>query len=303
MKCKLLDVFTNTPLNGNGLTLFYDFQSLGDLQMMQLTQEMRQFESIFVSPVDPTTAKTEGVYSARIFTVEEELEFAGHPLIGLGAHLHEEYGEQDVHKWTIKLNNRDVELQTKVSDNYFETQMQLGKPEFIKTLPNDNAKNVLRALNLSIENTGSHPLEVISNGLPYLIVPVIDGIENAQIKHDDFEALLANYGAKFVYVLDLNTPEGRTWDNSGKIEDVATGSAAGPAAAYLWKHKLLATGEHLELSQGRFLGRPSTMALNIYEDTQGITNIELSGHRINNGSALVNESAFLRRELNEMRTV
>ena len=37
-------------------------------------------------------------------------------------------------------------------------------------------------------------------------------------------------GAKFAYVLDPQRPEGRTWDNAGRVEDVATGSAAGPAA-------------------------------------------------------------------------
>ena len=31
-----------------------------------------------------------------------------------------------------------------------------------------------------------------------------------------------------VYVLDPTVPEGRTWDNAGVTEDVATGSAAGP---------------------------------------------------------------------------
>jgi len=37
-------------------------------------------------------------------------------------------------------------------------------------------------------------------------------------------------GAKFAHVLDPARLEGRTWDNAGRVEDVATGSAAGPAA-------------------------------------------------------------------------
>ena len=45
--------------------------------------------------------------------------------------------------------------------------------------------------------------------------------------------MLHEVGADFVYVLDPDRPEGRTWDNSGLTEDVATGSAAGPTAAYL----------------------------------------------------------------------
>ena len=57
------------------------------------------------------------------------------------------------------------------------------------------------------------------------------GIDRARIRHPDFEGLLDASGAKFVYVLDPDRPEGRTWDNAGRIEDVATGSAAGPVRA------------------------------------------------------------------------
>jgi len=66
-------------------------------------------------------------------------------------------------------------------------------------------------------------------------------------------------GAKFVYVLDPDRPEGRTWDNAGRAEDVATGSAAGPAAGYLLHHGVRPAGEPLLVHQGRFTGRPSTI--------------------------------------------
>ena len=55
--------------------------------------------------------------------------------------------------------------------------------------------------------------------------------------------------------------EGRTWDNAGAVEDVATGSAAGPAAAYLAAHGLAAEDESIVINQGRFLGRPSQIAV------------------------------------------
>lgn len=54
---------------------------------------------------------------------------------------------------------------------------------------------------------------------------------------------LARVGAKFVYVFDPDAREGRTWDNGGAVEDVATGSAAGPAAAYLAAHGLAASDQ------------------------------------------------------------
>jgi trans-2,3-dihydro-3-hydroxyanthranilate isomerase len=76
------------------------------------------------------------------------------------------------------------------------------------------------------------PIQVVSTGLPYLIVPVQSGLDSARISHPGFKGLLEASGAKFVCVLDPDRPEGRTWDNAGRVEDVATGSAAGSAAGY-----------------------------------------------------------------------
>jgi trans-2,3-dihydro-3-hydroxyanthranilate isomerase len=102
-------------------------------------------------------------------------------------------------------------------------------------------------------------MQVVSTGLPYLIVPVQAGLERARISHSRFEELLATSGAKFAYVLDPDRPEGRTWDNAGRIEDVATGSAAGPAAGYLLHHGVRAPGQPMLIHQGQFTGRPSTI--------------------------------------------
>ena len=53
-------------------------------RLLAVAQELRQFETIFVEePHDDVGVE------ARIFTVEEELPFAGHPVIGAAAALHE----------------------------------------------------------------------------------------------------------------------------------------------------------------------------------------------------------------------
>lgn len=103
-------------------------------------------------------------------------------------------------------------------------------------------------------------MQVISTGLPYLVIPVGGvALAGARIVTHDLEARLASVGAKFAYLLDPAVPEGRTWDNAGTVEDVATGSAAGPVAAYLAEHGLRAPPCNLTLHQGRFVGRPSTI--------------------------------------------
>lgn len=268
MKCKLVDVFAKDKLSGNGLTIFYDFDELSSENMQLLTQEMRQFESIFV-------VKGENGFNARIFTVEEELDFAGHPLIGLAAHLHEEYGQDDTHTWHVKLNTKTVKLKTNKLDYYFEAAMEQGKPEFIKTLSTTDSQVFLDVFN--IEQVSNLPLEVISTGLPYLIIPISGGIEQVKIDINNLESLLAKHKAKFAYILDVNTFEGRTWDNFGKVEDIATGSAAGPAGAFLCKHNKVNIQESFVIKQGRFLGRPSEIKVCIDGDKNEFSNVYVSG--------------------------
>lgn len=64
-------------------------------------------------------------------------------------------------------------------------------------------------------------------------------------------------GAKFALVLDAAGREVRTWNKLGRAEEIATGGAAGPVAAYLFAHNLADPGVPLEIAQGRFAGRPS----------------------------------------------
>ncbi len=272
IKAKLVDVFADGKLTGNGLTIFWECPDLSSREMQVLTQEMRQFESIFVQK-EPETDRIK----ARIFTMEEELDFAGHPLIGLAAHLHEEYGTKERHEWNIELRSNNVRLISHAKGDYYSASMELGAPGFISILKPSERVEILSALNLGEDNAAGMPLEVISTGLPYLIVPVISGIEQARIKTRDFESLLNRYGAKFVYILDINTLEGRTWDNEGKVEDIATGSAAGPAGAFLFKAKLVSENTPFQISQGRMVGRPSKIDVCLEANNGVINTIIISG--------------------------
>jgi trans-2,3-dihydro-3-hydroxyanthranilate isomerase len=110
-----------------------------------------------------------------------------------------------------------------------------------------------------------------------VLAPVNKDLNAAPIVRPEFEKLLARFGAKFVYVFDVNRKEGRTWDNDGRVEDIATGSAAGPAGAYLVTHGLVSPAQTIEISQGRFVGRPSTLFLVAQEDTQGQINVKVAG--------------------------
>src|SRR5438270_2716103 len=82
-----LDVFTRTPLTGNPLAIFTDARGMDDGQMQALAREMNLSETTFILPRDPATEAREGK-KVRIFTVTEELPFAGHPTLGTALHLY-----------------------------------------------------------------------------------------------------------------------------------------------------------------------------------------------------------------------
>src|SRR5438552_17198076 len=77
-----LDVFTQTPLTGNPLAIFTDARGLNDDEMQALAREMNLSETTFIFPRDPATE----AHKVRIFTVAEELPFAGHPTLGTALH-------------------------------------------------------------------------------------------------------------------------------------------------------------------------------------------------------------------------
>ncbi|MBY0410515.1 MAG: PhzF family phenazine biosynthesis protein [Burkholderiaceae bacterium] len=255
-----VDVFATRPLTGNGLTVFLSTDDWTMPLMQRLTQEMRQFESIFLSEVTQKGA------SARVFTVEEELPFAGHPILGAAAVLHRtQTPEANESSWILKLSSMEVPVRTKKMDGYHLVEMNQGAAIFGGAVVSADLQPILARLGLESNDLAvGLSAQVVSTGLPYLILPVRpDALPRAAITGSDLEALLGAVGAKFVLVLDVVGLEIRTWDNLGRVEDVATGSAAGPAAAYLFSLGLVDLNLPLELAQGRFAGRPSKIRISL----------------------------------------
>ena len=69
-----VDVFSEKPLFGNGLTVVLMEVEYEDDVLLKIAQELKQFETVFVYP------KKSDYYPIRVFTVQEELPFAGHPI-------------------------------------------------------------------------------------------------------------------------------------------------------------------------------------------------------------------------------
>ncbi len=130
---------------------------------------------------------------------------------------------------------------------------QGGVAETIGHIPAEDYPRLIEPIGLTMDDLAkAYPLQVMTTGLSYLLVPIHSGIERTGMFSKDYEPLLNSYGAKFAYVFDIEAKEGRTFDFDG-LEDVATGSASGPVGAYLCAHGVCKTGEEIIIHQGRFL--------------------------------------------------
>lgn len=248
-----VDVFTRRPYAGNSLAVFPDARGLSANQMLRITQELRHFEAIFLEPT-----ADEGVVRARVFDLFEELPFAGHPVIGAAAVLHHSMTPEQSRSWRVELPSKTVSIATRRTPSGYFGMLDQGKPEFCGMV--HCADSIARAFGL--ERADLHadlPLEVVSTGLRYLIVPVAAGVLHQARIARDITADLRAVGAQFAVLLDESMLEVRHWNNDGVIEDVATGSAAGAIGAYRLRHGLARSGETFVLNQGRFTGRPSTL--------------------------------------------
>jgi trans-2,3-dihydro-3-hydroxyanthranilate isomerase len=276
-----VDVFTSRPYSGNSLAVFPDAVGLGDAQMAQITKELRHFESIFL-------VRERGSWAARVFDLGGELEFAGHPVIGAACVLHALHGSGDSETWTMRLPARTVQVTTRRcgSGRYSSMLDQgpasfLGRPEVAEILPWFS----LRPDDLDPEL----PAEVVSTGLRYLVLPVTaDALARARITAD-VDAQLTAIGAQFAYLLDAVGMEARHWNNDGVVEDVATGSGAGCAAAYLRRHGRIRDGEPTTLRQGRFVGRPSEMTIAAYGQGEDIPSVHVGGDVVLVGEGRLSE--------------
>lgn len=272
-----VDVFTLQPYAGNSLTVFLSQGGISERHMLPITQEMRHFESIFLHRL------ADHIYRARVFDLMRELDFAGHPLLGAGGMLHHMSQAATPQTWTFVLNAKTVTVTTEASGNGYRGLLKQGPPEFLGTLPPHRCADFAAALGLApADFCPDYPPEVISTGLRYLVVPIRDGIARAGIVDAAFAAMLETVGAEFVYLLDISAAaegafEARHWNNDGVVEDVATGSGAGTACAYLVRHGLAAPNQDFILRQGRFTGRPSEIALHAVGTAECITDILVGG--------------------------
>jgi len=267
-----VDVFSPEPFSGNGLIVFTEADGFSDAAMQVLTQEMRQFESIFLQRISGNVVR------ARIFTCDEELNFAGHPVLGAAATLHDLSGLDGQADWVFELNEKTVTVTTERKAHGYDAVMNQGKAVFGRVLSPEETADLLSSINAVPDDLypGLYPT-VVSTGLPYLVVPLKDNGYKARIGAPGLEQQLHAFGAQFIGLLDIATRGIRTGNNDGSVEDIATGSLAGPSGAFLVAHGLEKAGRVIEFQQGRNLGRDSKLYVTLAPCSDGTMDVMVRG--------------------------
>ena len=198
-----LDVFSSRHFEGNSLAVFPDGRGLSDLHMQALAREMNLSETTFVLPRDPAIERERGV-RVRIFTVQEELPFAGHPTLGTAFALRGSTGAAEV---VLDLNAGRVPV--RFEDNPGQPtfgEMTQAEPKF--GLIHDR-ETVVRATSLRDGDIDpSLPIQTISTGLPFTIVPLrgLDVIRRLQVDLvRSSEYLQQTQGGQFFYFVTRET--------------------------------------------------------------------------------------------------
>ena len=178
--------------------------------------------------------------------------------------------------WRFQLVAKTVEITTEVTDDGYSGWLNQGAPEFLGTF--DDGDTIAHAFNLAPEDLMADlPMEVVSTGLRYLIVPVRpSALARARITQD-ITGLLHGANAQFAVLLDEAAVEVRHWNNDGIIEDVATGSAAGTIGAYRLRHAMAHGGQTFLLHQGQFTGRPSELRVRPEGSANQIRTVNVGG--------------------------
>jgi trans-2,3-dihydro-3-hydroxyanthranilate isomerase len=264
----LVDVFTDTPLEGNQLAVFPDAAGMSPEQMQRLAREFNFSETLFVLPPEG-----EGDARVRIFTPDRELPFAGHPILGCAFVVGENLGSDTVRLET-GLGTIPIELERE-NGRITLGRMEQRVPEW---RPYERDAELLAAL--GVERSGL-PVEAYPNG-PLHVYIEVESEDAVAALRPDLAALgeFGNVGA------NCFAGEGRRWKTrmflpgAGIQEDPATGSAAGPLAIHLARHGRIAFGEQIEISQGAEIGRPSTLYARVDGSPERIERVEVAGSAV-----------------------
>ena len=281
-----MDVFSDTPLAGNPLAVVADCEFLDDTTMKRIAREFNQSETTFVLP--PTRA--EATWRLRCFTPTGFEAFgAGHNALGAWwwiAHAGRVALKDGRNRFHQELGDRLLPVEVIASAGQpQEIVMTQTAPQFGAILADE--AGLAAALGLDPGDFGPLPKQVVSTGAPRLLVHLRDraAIDRAKPDVVRLAAVVRSAGGQGCYLFNLDPLITRFFNPvAGIPEDPATGSAAGPLAAFLIANKAVDTGT-VVVEQGHGIDRPSRIEVRVQGDTVEI--VRASSRRAVRGALTV----------------
>jgi trans-2,3-dihydro-3-hydroxyanthranilate isomerase len=263
------DVFTAVPLSGNPVAVFTDARGLASGAMQRIAREMQLSETVFVLPPE-----TDGDFRVRIFTPVNELPFAGHPTLGTAIVMAEIIATDGLRMET-GMGTVPFRLDRGSDGRAIAATMQQPIPTW-ETYNQTGA--LLDALGLSASVL---PVEVYRNGPRHVFVGLdsIEALSRLQPDHRRLAAL-ADVAINCYAGSDTDWRSRMFSPAYGVVEDVATGSAAGPLAIHLGRHGSVKFGQTIHIHQGVEMGRPSLMRACVEVVAGKITAVTVSGEAV-----------------------
>lgn len=277
---KQLDVFSSTALQGNMLAVFLDARGLSDDEMQAIARETNLSETTFILPRDPAAEERDGV-KVRIFTVAEELEFAGHPTLGTAFVLHQRDQKEQI-TLDLKVGKIPVSFHRDEKGLAFG-EMRQRDPQFGQV--HSDREAIARVAGLSVSDLdASLPVQTVSTGMPFAMVPVrtLSAMRNLVFSWQAAAGYLAKTDAKFLYFVSRETVEKQSTLHARMIfyngEDPATGSAAGCCAAWAVQHGAVNSDQSAIIEQGFEMKRESRIHFRATKGNGSVTNVRVGGH-------------------------
>ena len=262
----VVDVFTDTALAGNPLGVVMNTCGLTTERMQQIAREFNLSETTFIERRPAAVEQAEGV-RVRIFTTQEELNFAGHPTLGTASVL-KLHAPETMRDDTVTLSLNVGAVPVRFSGEGLFGEMTQRDPEFGAEL---DPREVARLTGLEIDDLDPGlPPQIVSTGTAFAIVALrsAEALARLRVSQSEATAWLRARGGRWFFVLapapgqqDGQAPRYRARMQFYGGEDPATGSAAGCAISYLVQRGAVASGERIHVRQGVEIGRTSDLYL------------------------------------------
>ncbi len=278
---RVVDVFTQTPLEGNPLAVFPEPHGLSDGAMQRIARELNLSETTFVFASSRPGASAR----VRIFTPAHELTFAGHPTLGTAYVLLDE--------GTLAAATRRFALEQRVGlvpvrvDEGDPPMLWLSTPPITKGR-SFAAEPCARALGLRPDDLiAGAPCRLLSAGNRFIYVAVRDpaAVDRARVDTLALRELVADEAEPCGLFVFAPVPSGaysRMFaEDLGVAEDPATGSATGPLAAVMMDCGFITKtgGTRFVSEQGTKMGRRSLLHVLVGGEAGGAA-IEVGGHTV-----------------------